>query len=446
MPKNILTVTEQQLAAVPLPNHGGKYTPVGHKFIIDEVHSQLQANNLTLKSEHYTQNLNGEVAQGVYHLEYGTDSELSLMFAWTNSYDKTLRFRCAVGAHIKSNSSGMIAGDMSNYGRKHTGDAKSEVVNHIQSQLKNVAKYFTDLIADKEMMKKVDVSYEEVAELCGLLYFKEDVITSSQLIKIKESYKHMNTDQYAPRALWSIYNYMTLSLKSAHPKVWMEQQKSLHKIIVNKFSPPETYVDPNQTILEVEFEQEPTPEAVLGAITGVTITEAEVTEAVKTEEFTQAVEEEPVSFSLDDYEADTTEPVPEVEPEAQPEKVDETEHLTSTEANTERLEESIEQVTSEPKKLSLDLSNQIHEDDLPKAPPELPVSGPNMSTLAQMEDEEVKTEVVEQTIEEQLLANQEEIVDEVETEVPASVESTDFSFETESDSKTTALESPDFEF
>ena len=256
MPKQVIVADKQQLANVALPQHGGKYTVVGHKFIIDEVLQQLNIKGFTLDKEEYKMNLNGEVAQGVYHLNYGNDPDLGLMFAWANSYDKTMRFRCAIGGYVFVCGNGMIAGDMSNYGRKHVGDAKEQVKEHIESQISNANAYFNGLIADKDLMKTIMVNEAQVAKLMGTLYFKEDVITSSQLINIKAQYKKPDYSYNAPvDSLWTIYNHVTLALKNAHPKTWMEQQKDLHAIMRAEYFPNAPVVDPNQTNIIAELDE-----------------------------------------------------------------------------------------------------------------------------------------------------------------------------------------------
>ena len=247
MPINVITTDAQGLASVPLPTHGSTYTPVGHKLIIDEVIAELSANNFTLNNTEYRKNVNGEIAQGVYYLNYGNDSDMGLMFAWANSYDKTMRFRCAIGAYVFVCGNGLIAGDMSNYGRIHKGDAVKEVKDHIKSQIGNANVYFKELIQDKEEMKNVTITDEQTAELMGLLYFKESIISSSQLIVIKEQCKKPEHSYNAPLdSLWTVYNHITFALKKSHPKSWMEQQKNLHRIIKKKYMKVATLVDPNQ--------------------------------------------------------------------------------------------------------------------------------------------------------------------------------------------------------
>lgn len=253
MPKTVITTDKLGLSSVPLPTHGGKYTPVGHKFIIDEVIQCLEDNNLTLIKEEYKKNLNGEIAQGVYHLQYGSDPDLGLMFAWSNSYDKTMSFRCAVGSFIKLNNSCMIGGDMSSYGRRHVGDADDQVKNHISSQLSMAANYFQILVNHKEYMKTVELTDAQIAELLGSLFIHENLITSSQLIQIKsEIEKPSYTYTTGEKNLWTIYNHILVSLKKSHPKAWLDGQKKIHSLIKDKYFPAPVEVDPNQLDLMEE--------------------------------------------------------------------------------------------------------------------------------------------------------------------------------------------------
>lgn len=256
MPRNVSNVTEPELKQVALPTHGESYTVVSHGFVIDKVKEELENHNFSVKDMNYSSNLNGEVAQGTYQLNYSTDDEIGLMFAWGNSYDKTMRFRCAIGAYVFVCGNGMIQGDMSNYGRKHTGDAKDQVADHIKMQISNASKYYKQLVADKNVMKTITLSKENIATLLGKLYVTDDVITSGQLITIKEQMKKPSYDYGTGEyCLWTIYNHITYALKKSHPKTWMESQKDLHTIVRKMFFPTAPVADPNQLDLAEEAEK-----------------------------------------------------------------------------------------------------------------------------------------------------------------------------------------------
>jgi hypothetical protein len=308
MPQKSLITSEQSLKVVSLPQHGETYTVVSHGFIIDETRRQLEEHGFEIKTEMYNSNINGEVAQGVYHLSHATDPELGLMFAWANSYDKTMRFRCAIGGYVFVCSNGMIAGDMSNYGRKHVGEAKDEVKAHIAQQVTGAQNYYDELVKAKEKMKSITVSDSDIALLMGKLYFTDSTITSSQLIVVKNQFK-TPAHNYGTNedSLWTVYNHITFALKQSHPKTWMEDQKALHKTVkelfLSKLNTEDT--DPNQLSLLDQVNETVETEDVVDMASPETeeiIEEVEEAEEANVEDTTL---NENVSFSLDDYLGET---------------------------------------------------------------------------------------------------------------------------------------------
>jgi len=308
MPQKSLITSEQSLKVVSLPQHGETYTVVSHGFIIDETRRQLEDHGFEVKTEIYNSNINGEVAQGVYHLSHATDPELGLMFAWANSYDKTMRFRCAIGGYVFVCSNGMIAGDMSNYGRKHVGEAKDEVKAHIAQQVTGAQNYYDELVKAKEKMKNITVSDSDLALLMGRLYFTDSTLTSSQLIVVKNQFKtpahNYGTDE---DSLWTVYNHITFALKQSHPKTWMEDQKDLHKVVkelfLSKLDTEDT--DPNQLSLLDQVNETVETEDVVDMASPETeeiIEEVEEAEEANVEDTTL---NENISFSLDDYLGET---------------------------------------------------------------------------------------------------------------------------------------------
>ena len=229
MPKQVIITDRNDLNSITLPDHGESYTVISHDFIITEVLSQLQNKGLKIEKEEYCRNLNGEVATGIYHISEDTDSDIGLVFTWTNSYDKTMRFKCAIGAYDKKTGSRYIA-EYSN-GKVHSGEnVKDDIKAQILNQINEYNKYLSQLITDKNSMKDITINEDEVANLMGLLFFKEGIITSSQLINIKNDYNN-STDT----SLWSVYQHITVALMKSHPKHWLEQQKDVHSYIKNMF-------------------------------------------------------------------------------------------------------------------------------------------------------------------------------------------------------------------
>jgi len=254
------------LAAAKFPNHGNTYTVIRHKFLIDASRSLLKTHGFDIVNEEYKATGDCNIAQGIYHIKSQQDPELGMMFAWTNSYNKQIRFQCGIGAYVFVCNNGMVAGDMSTYARKHTGNADSEAFNQIMSQIKNANKHYTKLINDKDSMKNVTLSNKEQAELVGRLFIEEELVDSSQVSCIK---KEMSKPSYqygvGQDTGWAFYNHVTHALKMSHPRSWMSDQQKFHEFMVAECLSQSTIqttdtnnvesdtIDPNQLTIDQQI-------------------------------------------------------------------------------------------------------------------------------------------------------------------------------------------------
>jgi len=237
MPKKIKDCTWDYLTGIPLPVHADTYTVISHENVMDYSKTALINAGFTIEREEYRATADGQIAQGVFRLHYGTDQELSMMFAWTNSYNKQVRFKCAVGAYINTNGTVMVCGDMGNWARKHTGTADTETIATITEQVTNAHMYYNQLVSDKNVMQTISMTKRKQAQLLGILFAEYQILTTEQASIVRQQ---MDKPSYVfadNNSLWAFYNYVTLALQQSHPKTWMEDQRILHYFInsVNNF-------------------------------------------------------------------------------------------------------------------------------------------------------------------------------------------------------------------
>ena len=237
MPKKIQNITRGTLEAVPLPVHAATYTVISHKSIMDYALAEITAKGFTIFSEEYRATHDGQIAQGIYQLTYNSDPEMSLMFAWTNSYNKQIRFKCAVGGYVRSNQTVMLSGEIGTYARKHTGTADADTIAMMQSQLTNATMYYDNLVADKEEMKLISLDTHAQAQLLGVLFAQYEIINTEQASIIRQQMSRPSFFYNGGKdTLWSFYNHVTLALQQSHPRTWMEDQRILHWVITNEFT------------------------------------------------------------------------------------------------------------------------------------------------------------------------------------------------------------------
>jgi len=234
--KSQINVEKSYVVNAELPNHGNSYTVISHKFVIDTTKQMLASSGFLVTKEYYRANNKGQVAQGIYHIRpisnSTNDSDLGMMFAWTNSYDKSIRFQCAVGAYVMACSNGMVCGEL-NYARKHTGSADEEIKMQISSQIKNAEKAFNMIQKDKDNLRLTKLSSQDQAELLGRMYFNEDLISPRQMSVVKDEMINPSFDYNADMEnAWAFYNHVTHSYKSVHPRSWLSDTKKFHDFMI----------------------------------------------------------------------------------------------------------------------------------------------------------------------------------------------------------------------
>jgi hypothetical protein len=236
MPRKIQESTKDYLVNVPLPQHAASYTVISHKSIMDYAVAELSAQGFSVVEEQYRATHDGQIAQGVYKLNYAKDNELSLMFAWSNSYNKQLRFRCVVGGFINDNGTVMITGDMGNYARKHTGNADQETIDNMKAQVTNAYMYYDMLLNAKEAMKKITISTRRKAELLGILFADVSILTTEQANMVRQQIEKPSFFYSGGSdTLWAFYNHVTHALQQSHPRTWLEDQRLLHWFIESEY-------------------------------------------------------------------------------------------------------------------------------------------------------------------------------------------------------------------
>ncbi len=234
MPSKVPFYTEQDLRNTSLPNHGGRYAVVTHGDVIDSVKARLNLAGFTITKEEYKSTSDGQVAQGTYHLDYANDPDMGMMFAWSNSYNKTMRFKCAVGAYVFICSNGVVRGDMGSYSRKHSGTALQDVIAQIDYQIDHAKEHYDVLLADKQMLKNILLSPRDKGRILGHLFANDEILTLTQVGIVKrELDKPTHNYNSDVNSAWTMYNHITFALKESHPSSFMKDHQKVHEYFVD---------------------------------------------------------------------------------------------------------------------------------------------------------------------------------------------------------------------
>jgi hypothetical protein len=248
MPRKIKNVTKDYLVNVPLPNHADTYTVISYQSVIDYAYAELAAQGFSIVDEEYRCTFDGQIAQGIYKLQYNTDPEMCIMFTWTNSYNKQIKFKCAIGGYVNANGTVMLLGEIGTYVRKHSGTADADTIASMKSQIANADMYYTQLLQDKDKMKEINLSSKRQAELLGILFAEYEILNTEQASIVKQQMTKPSFFYNGGNdTMWAFYNHITYSLQQSHPRSWMEDQRMLHWVITNEVE----FTTPVQVIEEV---------------------------------------------------------------------------------------------------------------------------------------------------------------------------------------------------
>lgn len=219
--------SETELLEVPVPNKTLTYSPISHREIIEGIKEQLDIKGFKIKTSNYKANHEGTKLIGYYGIEH-TDSELGIMMAFRNSYNKTMSAGLAIGGQVWICENGVISGDISLI-RKHTGAASSIVKNKIINSINEFDISFNSIIADRNLMKERDITKKICSELLGRMYIEEKMITSTQLDIIKNELYY--SKDFTNDTVWDFYNNITESLKTSTINNHLSDHVKVHNFI-----------------------------------------------------------------------------------------------------------------------------------------------------------------------------------------------------------------------
>ena len=226
------TKTEEFLRAVTLPEETKTYAVIGHGYIIDKIREMLSLKGFVVKEELYKGENKGQEAMGFMQLENTKDPDMGMTFNWTNSYNKKLKFSCAIGGFIYDSKVPFVSSDSkSRYNRLHKGTALSETTEVIEQMIEQAEEHFDKIIEMKQKFASIDISRKEYAKLMGLLYFDKQAISSEQINIVKREYDKPSFKCNHPGTLWSLYKIIMYAIVDQAPNQWYQQQIKINNYV-----------------------------------------------------------------------------------------------------------------------------------------------------------------------------------------------------------------------
>jgi hypothetical protein len=235
MPRKLGNVTRDKLVNAALPTATKSYTVISHSYAINTILQALEDNNFKINEETYRCSVDGQIGHGTFIIDYQGDPDLSMAYSFSNSYNKKLKFKAAVGAFVSINGAQMIS-EMDHWKRKHTGTADEETEEVINDQISNAQQHFDQLLKDKEAMKLINIDRNTFGHVIGELYIN-GYLETDQISIIKREYSQSAFNYTTSKdCLWTCYNHVVYALRKSHPVKWMKNQIAVHLYFCSKFN------------------------------------------------------------------------------------------------------------------------------------------------------------------------------------------------------------------
>lgn len=237
--EGIQNCDENYLRTITLPEKTDTYTVISHGYIIDKVRNTLRKNNLEIENEEYLYSYGGNVALCKVKIKSTKDPDLGMLFTWWNSYNKMVKFGCAIGGFIYDNNTSLIGSEGMSWIRKHTGTADEESSNIIEQLIAQADIFFDKIIAEKERMKAMPLDTETFGCIMGALYFELDLISPNQASAIKQEYKKPENEYKDKDTLWGLYKLLMFGIDGMDLRKWAVNQQKLHYTIMTTYATAE---------------------------------------------------------------------------------------------------------------------------------------------------------------------------------------------------------------
>ena len=233
-----------------VPARTESYSPIPHSYFLETITNEINnAGGLEVTGRRIYTNGRGTKLVGftsVKHAGMETDPDfgLEMLLGYKNSYDKSMAAALVAGINVMICGNGCIGGDMVTFKRKHTGNIAEELQEKTRQAITSMRDGFVALTLDIDIMRDYNVTDSQKAEIMGLMYFEEDIVTPNQLSVIKKEMRE--SEHFRGDSLWDLYNNVTESLKSSHPLSHIESHIKLHDFMTDVAGIE--HVDPNAPI------------------------------------------------------------------------------------------------------------------------------------------------------------------------------------------------------
>jgi hypothetical protein len=237
------TTDRTGLSAVHTPDAVGRWQPLAHATLIDQIDSALGELKMRIVNDTYKLDKDGQRMFGLLQIaNCKSDSDFSFVAGVRNGHDRMIRAGLSVGLGVMVCSNLQFRGEIV-IGTKHTLNIMDRLPLLIAGAVGQLATKWDGESVRVQNYKEQGLTESEGHDLI-IQAARADVFPRSQVMDIVDEWKSPRHPEFKDRNVWSVFNSVTEHLKpraqSSGSTLWLlpNRTERLHAICDSKCNLP----------------------------------------------------------------------------------------------------------------------------------------------------------------------------------------------------------------
>jgi hypothetical protein len=210
--KGGVAASYEDVCEVQEPERTATYTPVSHRFVIDQVRRTLPAFGLEVVKERFGLGAGGNKFFGVIDVRNGAGQpDWGIAVGLRNSYDRSIALNAVAGQRVFVCDNLAFSGDV-RLRERHVRDIDNRLPDLINALLQGVISWKDRIVAQTDRFKAAEVGNLVAHDVvCEAL--RAGVVPERHIRTVLKEWHEPSHADFEPRTAWSLYNAFTEAAK-----------------------------------------------------------------------------------------------------------------------------------------------------------------------------------------------------------------------------------------
>jgi hypothetical protein len=202
-------VTREQLDKIQTPSPEGRWYPIPHLELVNQVDSRLQEHGMKIVTEAFGLARDGHRMFGLMQISNGQNADdYSWVAGLRNSHDKSFPAGLCVGSGVFVCDNLAFSSEIV-FGRRHTTNIMRDLPILVGTAIGKLSESWTDQNKRIEAYKETALTRAEAADML-LDALSQDVINTRQILPAFEEWRKPRHEEFAEKKnVWRLFNSVT---------------------------------------------------------------------------------------------------------------------------------------------------------------------------------------------------------------------------------------------